>query len=88
MPHLGQDDQRKGLEELEKDEEETVVITVQPKELPITAKTHETSRTFNEHNSSTSSISSTLAKNVAKVIGETEDVKKLDKARNNLPKNL
>lgn len=81
---FGQDDQRKELEELEKDQEETGVITVQPEELPITAETHETSHTFNEHNSSTSFLSSTPAKTVAKVIGETVDVKKLDRARNNL----
>ena len=36
---FGQDDQRKELEELEKDQEETRVITVQPEELPITAET-------------------------------------------------
>ena len=85
---FGQDDQRKELEELEKDQEETGVITVQPEELPITAETHETSHTFNEHNSSTSFLSSTLAKTVAKVISETVDVKKLDRARNNLRGNL
>lgn len=84
---LGQGDQRNGLE-LEKDQEETGVITVQPEELPITGETHETSHTFNEPNLSTSSLYSTIAKNVAKVIGETEDVKKLDSARNNLRKNL
>ncbi|PFX15194.1 putative serine/threonine-protein kinase [Stylophora pistillata] len=33
---LGQGDQRNGMEELEKDQEETGVITVQPEELPIT----------------------------------------------------
>ena len=47
---LGQDDQRKGLEELEKDQKWSGVIRVQPEELPITAETHETSHTFNEHN--------------------------------------
>lgn len=47
---LGQDDQRKGLEELEKDQKWSGVIRVQPEELPITAETHTTSHTFNEHN--------------------------------------
>ena len=67
---------------------ETGVITAQPEELPITAETHEISHTFNEHNSSASSLSSTLAKNLAKVIGKTEDLKKLDRARYNHKKNL
>ena len=71
---MGQDDQRKGLEELEKDQEEAGVITVQPEELPITAATHKTSHTFNEHNSSISFLSSTLAKKLARV----EDKKDID----------
>lgn len=50
---LGHDDQRKGLEELKKDQGETV----QPEELSITTETHKTSHIFNEHNSSTSSLS-------------------------------
>lgn len=82
---LGQINQGKGLEEQNKDEDTMVIIN---EELPTTAKSHEISHTCNENDSSLSSLSSTLAKNVAKVIGETDDVKKLDRARNNLGKNL
>ena len=82
---LGQNNQGKGLEELEKDDEDTRVIISE--ELPTTAGSYETSHTFNT-DSSTSSLTSTLSKNVAKVIGETEDVKKLDRARNNLRKTI
>ena len=83
---LGQINQGKGLEEPKKDEEDTRVIISE--ELPATAESHEISHNCNDNDSSMSSLSSTLAKNVAKVIGETEDVKKLDRARNNLRKNL
>lgn len=83
---LGQINQGKGLEELNKDEEDTRVIINE--ELPTTVENHEISHTCNDNDSSLSSLSSTLAKNVAKVIGETDDVKKLDRARNNLRKNL
>ena len=82
---LGQNNQGKGLEELEKDDEDIRVIISE--ELPTTAESYETSHTFN-NDSSTSSLTSTLSKNVAKVIGETEDVKKLDRARNNLRKTI
>ena len=37
---------------------------------------------------STFSLTSTLTKNGAKVLGETGDIKKLDRARNNLRKNI
>lgn len=55
-------------------------------ELPTTAEIHEISHTFNDIDSSMSSLSSTLATNVANVTGKTEDVKKLDRARNNFRK--
>jgi len=84
---LGQINQGKGLEEIKKDGEDTRVIITE--ELTTTAERYETSPTVNDNDlTSTSSLTSTLGKNVAKVLGETEDVKKLDRARNNLRKNI
>ena len=60
----GQINHGKRLEERKKNEENTRVII--SKELPITAEGHKTSHTFNDNDSFTSSLSSTLAKNVSK----------------------
>ena len=53
-----------------------------------TSGVHETCKDISEHNPSTPSLSSTLARNVAKILGETEDVKQLDRSRNKLRNNL
>ena len=59
---LGQINQGKGLEEPKKDEEDTRVIISE--ELSATAESHEISHNCNDNDSSKSSLSSTLAKNV------------------------
>lgn len=64
-------------------EDSTEDRTAQLKEPPTTVA-HETNYCGDGQNFSTSSLSSVLAKNVAKIIGETEDVRKLDKYRNKL----
>ena len=52
--------------------------------MPPTAVAHETNDCGDGQNLSTSSLSSALAKNVAKIIGETQDVRKLNKYRKKL----
>ena len=83
---LDGDDQSKELRELE--EVASTETPVQLNELNVTTdETNEMHNCTNKQNSTASSLYSTLAKNVAKVIGETEDVKKLDRYRNRLRNN-
>ena len=82
---LDQDDQKleEQLKEEAMKEDSTEDRTAQLKE-PPTAVAHETNHCGEGQNLSTSSLSSALAKNVAKIIGETKDERKLDKYRNKL----
>ncbi|XP_068692950.1 uncharacterized protein [Montipora foliosa] len=84
---LDQDDQKleEQLKEEAMKEDSTEDRTAQLKE-PPTAVAHETNHCGDGQNLSTSSLSSALAKNVAKIIGETKDVRKLDKYRKKVRK--
>ena len=81
---LEQNETAEGIAEQEKQEAEII-----PTHLESSVESHGTSHCINQQNSSMSKspLSSVLATNVAKILGETADVKKLDHHRTQLRKN-